>query len=84
MTATGRVRYQVEGPHGGYILVIDHQPVDDATARVIDEVARQLLDDMRAAGIADPAAVAAALLVERIAEERAYERVAASRGVLAL
>lgn len=81
---TGRVRYQVEDRNGGVFVVIDHHPVDPETAALVDEVAARLLAEARALGIADPAASLAAIIVQQIADEQAYEREAQRRGVLPL
>lgn len=64
-----------------------HVAPPELTSRQQAEVARILDDaiaDMELQGVADPEGVLAVMVTEQIAEERAYRRVAAQRGVLAL
>jgi hypothetical protein len=79
-----RIRAEVEGAGGGYIVHIDPPELTArqqvTVARILDEA----IADLRLQGVADPEGLLAVMLTEQLAEERAYQRVAAQRGVLAL
>jgi hypothetical protein len=59
---------------------IEPPELDEATQRWVDERIAKLIDAMRALGIQEPAATAAAVPIEQIAEERAYRRVGGTTG----
>lgn len=79
-----RIRAEVEGPGGGYIVHVDPPELTERQRLFVARLLHDLIEDLRAQGIADPEGVLAVLLTERIAEGRAYEREAQRRGVLAL
>lgn len=80
MTAE-RVRVEVEdGRRGGVIVYVDVLGPDPA----LDAIADQAVTDLEALGVRDARMLLASELAFRLADERAYEREAARRGVLPL